>query len=139
MSNAFEGFINKAADINVRKPAKEIYSSFKKGDPNVLAGEVLKQGALLVPRNTAAISNWTLGLMFKLLGGTVRTGLQAATLIPLPIPGGARSIAQVRGDLGALRQAYESKVAGNPRSFSEILAATKGNNVPPPENFSQAA
>lgn len=87
---------------------------------NVLVAETLKEALTAPIRAVFGISQFTGKKVFSLIGSVLGTGIQAATLIPLPLPGG-RSIASVRGDISAVRQTIDQQARGNPESFRTIF------------------
>jgi hypothetical protein len=94
--------------------------------PGTMVAETLKEGLIRLPaENILRISSWTTRKIFSLLGSTLKTGLLAATLIPLPLPGG-KSVADIRGDLRGYKEALFQKARGNPGSFGEIFANIRG-------------
>lgn len=135
---------------NTRDPFKRISDATKAqaqkdvfGVPGTMVAETLKEGLVRLPlENILRISQWSAKKMLSLLGSTLKTGLRAATLIPLPLPGG-KSVAELRGDVRSAKEAFKEMARGNPGSFRQIFdrirgvrqhaeqSATKGQ--PPPE------
>ena len=75
----------------------------------------------------ADVTKWTIGKLVGIGLGTAKLGLQSLTLIPLPMPWGSRSIAEVRGDVMRLSDAYKIKLSGSPDSFSDIMKSVRDN------------
>lgn len=111
---------------NITEPARRIYDSVQRAPltskPQTLFADVIKEGALLPLRNLSMIMNWTGRSMMNVLGSTLKTGLAAASLIPLPIPGNKKtSVAEIRRNASDIRQAFNEKVSGSPESFRELV------------------
>jgi hypothetical protein len=128
------GFINTAFDVlkkNTVDPVKRINSETQNAKlfdkPGTMVAETIKEGLVRLPlENIARISNWTGKAIFSLIGKTLKTGLAAATLMPLPFPGGINSIADARGRMHALGETIRLKSQGNPESFKELFARIRG-------------
>ncbi len=127
-----EKLAGEAYRINVKDPLKRI-SDAGKGGKDVFdkasstVGETVKEIALLPFSNISAISNYIWKKSFSVLGSTLKLGAQAAMLIPLPLPGGMRNAADVRGSVTALRQAIDVKAQGKSReSFAELFTRIRG-------------
>lgn len=117
--------IEKLARTNIIDPAKRVYDSVSKAPltsmPQTLLADVVKEGALLPLRNLSMIMNWTGRSMMNVLGSTLKTALLAASLIPLPMPGGTKtSVAEIRRTSADIREVFRKKVSGDPRSFREL-------------------
>lgn len=113
---------------NTVDPFKRISEKTKNAgyNPGTPVAEFLYEGLIRLPaENILRISSWTTRKIFSLLGSTLKTGLLAASLIPLPLPGG-KSIADIGGDLRGYKETLFQKVRGNPGSFSEIYANIRG-------------
>lgn len=133
MSRSVEKLAAKAFDINMRQPFDRMKTEVGKQN-NVASGistgvgEFVKEAALLPLQNIGVISSWGLKQMAKVLGGSVKLGLQGLSLIPLPIPGGKKgtSIADLRGRAVALRQTIDIKAQGSPENFKDIFDRIRG-------------
>ncbi len=116
----FERFVREAAKINIGDPVQRITGAVGKekafDKPGVLVAETVKEGLFLVPRNAAAIANWSLGKISKLLGATVKLGLQSAMLIPLPLPAGMNNLAAVQNKTRTSLESLRIKLGGVPRN-----------------------
>ncbi|MSR67523.1 hypothetical protein EXS65_01705 [Candidatus Peribacteria bacterium] len=119
---SLENIARNTVDRNIVDPAKRIYGAVSRekafGKPGVLVAETVKEGLFLVPRNAAAIANWTLGKMFILLGGTVKLGLKSAMHIPLPLPVGMNSPAALKGNIDASLEQLRIKLGGRPKKWT---------------------
>lgn len=104
---------------------KNVSGAVLTSKPQTLFAEVVKEGALLPLRNLTQIMNWTGKSMMKALGASLKTGLAAASLIPLPLPGAKRSVAEIKRSAGDIREAFRAKVQGDPRSFKELAQKLK--------------
>jgi hypothetical protein len=118
--------------INVTDPLKRISDARKSGKDifdktSSVVGETAKELSLLPLRNIGAISNLIWKKSFSVLGSVLKTGGQAAMLIPLPLPGGMKNFADVRGSATALRKAIDMKAQGNnPESFRDLFDRIRG-------------
>ncbi len=132
MAGSIEKFVGEALRINVKDPVKRISVAGKRGSDvfdkaSSVVGETAKEFALLPLRNVGAISDMIWKKSFSVLGSVLKTGAQAALLIPLPLPGGLRNAADVRGSVTALRQAIDMKAEGRSQeSFTELFAKIRG-------------
>lgn len=132
MAGHIEKFVGEAARINVTDPLKRLSTAGKGGKDvfdtaSSFVGETAKEFALLPLRNVGAISHLIWKKSFSVLGSVLKTGAQAALLIPLPLPGGMRNAADIRGSVTALRQSIDIKAQGrSPESFSELFAKIRG-------------
>lgn len=132
MARNVEKFIGEATRINVKDPLKRISDAGKGGTDvfdkaSSVVGETAKEFALLPLRHVGAISNLIWKKSFSVLGSVLKTGAQAALLIPLPLPGGMRNAADVRGSVTALRQTIDMKADGRSQeSFTELFAKIRG-------------
>lgn len=132
MAGNIEKFVGEATRINVKDPMKRISAAGKGGSDvfdkaSSVVGETAKEFALLPLRNVGAISNMIWRKSFSVLGSVLKTGAQAALLIPLPLPGGMRNAADVRGSVTALRQTIDMKAEGRSQeSFTELFAKIRG-------------
>lgn len=132
MAGNIEKFVGEATRINVKDPLKRISDAGKGGTDvfdkaSSVVGETAKEFALLPLRNVSAISNMIWKKSFSVLGSVLKTGAQAALLIPLPLPGGLRNAADIRGSVTALRQSIDIKAQGRSQeSFSELFAKIRG-------------
>ncbi len=132
MSANIEKLVGEATRINVTDPLKRISDAGKGGKDmfdktSSVVGETVKEAALLPVRNAAAISKYIWKKSFSVLGSMLKTGAQAAMLIPLPLPGGMRNAADVRGSVVAVRQAVSIKSQGqSPESFGELVQRIRG-------------
>jgi hypothetical protein len=131
---SLEKFVGEATRINVTDPLKRISAAGKGGNDVIgaasnVVGETVKEFSLLPLRNVGAISSYIWKKSFSVLGSVLKTGAQAAMLvpIPLPMPGGARNIAEVRGNVTAFRRALDLKATGTtPESFREVFDRVRG-------------
>lgn len=130
MLGNIEQFVSTAVKTNIQDPFQRISAAVGKekiaDKGGVLVAETLKEGALLPLRNIAQISNWTAKTMLGVLGGIFKTGLAATSLIPIPLPGGFKNLAEVRGALNATSETIRLKAQGRPESFQEIFARIRG-------------
>jgi|GEM_PF-1728947 len=117
---------------NTRDPFKRISDATKAqakkdvfGVPGTMVAETLKEGVRLPLENILRISQWSAKKILSLLGSTLKTGLKAATLIPLPLPG-RKSVAELRGDARSAKEAFEEMARGNPGSFRKIFDRIRG-------------
>ena len=120
----------KLTQTNIIDPAKRVYDSVSRAPltsmPQTLLADVVKEGALLPLRNLSMIMNWTGKSMMKVLGSTLKTSLLAASLIPLPMPGGKNTfVAEIRRSGSDIREAFREKVSGNPESFRDLVQKLK--------------
>lgn len=130
MAGKLESFVHTAVKTNITDPFHRISSAVGKEKPldkgGVMIAETLKEGAVLPLRNIAQISNWTAKKMLGVVGGIFTTGLAATSLIPIPLPGGFKNIAEVRGALHATKETIRLKAEGRTESFQEIFARIRG-------------
>ncbi len=101
------------------------------------AKESLKFGAKMLIKRPI---EWVFGISAMVLKTGIKTGLQLASLIPIPLPGGSRSIAQVTARMRDFRLAIHSAAQGDV-SFKKALSDIQGrrldrqqpsNDSPPP-------
>lgn len=132
MAGNIEKAVDKAIDINIKQPASRIKSAVKSQNNfasgvSTGVGEFVKEAALLPLQNIGVISSWGLKQMAKVLGGSVKLGLQGLSLIPLPIPGGKGvSIASMRNQAVSLREAIDVKARGSTENFKDIFDRIRG-------------
>lgn len=132
MAGNVEKFVGEAARINVADPLKRISAAGKGGSDvfdkaSSVVGETAKELALLPLRNVGAISSLIWKKSFSVLGSALKTGTLATLLIPLPLPGGMRNAADIRGSVTALRQSIDIKAQGRSQeSFKELFAKIRG-------------
>ncbi len=133
MAGTFERGFDKAIDINIKQPFGRIKNAVKGqkdfvGGVSTGVGEFVKEAALLPFQNIGVISSYALRKMAGVLGGSVKLGLQAASLIPLPLPGGkgGTSPAELFRKATSLREAIDVKAHGSPEKFADILARIRG-------------
>lgn len=130
MAGSIERIVSTAYKTNISDPFSRISAAVSRetfsNKGGVLVAETLKEGALLPLRNIAQISQWTAKSVLGVMGGILKTGLMAATLIPVPLPGGFKNIAEVRGALSAASDTIRLKAEGRPESFKEIFARIRG-------------
>ncbi len=133
MAGEFSRGLDKAVDINIKQPFNRIKNDvrnskdFVSGISDGIGGFFL-EAAKLPFSNAGAISSYVIKKMAGVLGSTVKLGLQGASLIPLPLPGGkgGTSIADLRGRATAFREAIDVKAHGSPEKFADILARIRG-------------
>ncbi len=116
---------------NTRDPFKRITEKTNQADffgkPGTLVAETLKEGLVRLPiENILRISQWSAKKILSLLGSTLKMGLKAATLIPLPLPGGMKSVAELGGDVRSAKETFEEMARGNPGSFRQIFDRIRG-------------
>ncbi len=132
MAGNVEKFIGEATRINVKDPLKRISAAGKSGTDvfdkaSSVVGETAKELSLLPLRNVGAISSLIWKKSFSVLGSTLKLGGQATMLIPLPLPGGMRNAAEVRGSVVSLRKAIDIKAQGtNSESFKDLFDRIRG-------------
>jgi len=98
--------------------------------PGVAVAETLTEGLINIPlTNIGKISSWALKGMGKLLWGTVKVGAQLAMIAPLPIPlpAGCKTVAEVGWRIGAMKEVLAEKARGNPEEYGVIFKKLYGS------------
>jgi hypothetical protein len=111
--------------------------------PGAMAVSVAKNGVTFGAKLMMKPIEWTMKTGLALGKAGINTGLQLASLIPIPMPGGNVSVAQMRGSVADLRSAIGVGAAGDARPLSvimdELRARRTGTPVTPPANPTQTA
>lgn len=87
-----------------------------------LVDNTVTEGLTFVGSNVNDIMKWTVGSFARALGSMAKLTLNGASLIPLPLPGGPRRMADFRGDMHAARSTFDAMVKGEPGRARHIFA-----------------
>lgn len=117
---------------NVLNDAKAAGSKSAFDIPGAMTFSALKNGGslglkLLVLRP----SEWIFKFSSMLAVGGIKTGLQLASLIPIPMPGGNSSVAKMRASVADVRQAVNLGARGDPRRLGDIMQDLRSRREPP--------
>ncbi len=107
--------------------------------PGAMVASTLKNGGglglkLLVFRP----AEWVFKFTSAMAVGGVKTGLQLASLIPIPLPGGTKNVAQMRASVGDFRAAINLGARGDPRKLSDIMQDIRKSRAGSPTPASEA-
>jgi hypothetical protein len=125
----FVGNEVKRAAKDVKDSAKNVVNDAKSAGaksafdiPGSTVASVLKNGGTLgIKLLVLRPAEWIFRASSAMALAGVKTGVDLAKLIPIPLPGGNRNIAQMQASVNDVRQAIQIGARGDTRSLGAIM------------------
>lgn len=145
----FIGNEARRAASDVKQSAKNIAADAKSAGaksvfdvPGSTVASVLKNGgALGIKLLVLRPAEWVFRASSAMALAGVKTGVDLAKLIPIPLPGGSRNVAQMQASVNDVRNAIQIGARGDTRSFGAIIqdlrAARTGTQQPAAQQQAQ--